>query len=77
MVFFLEVYPGDELFMNITYNDLLKTFEVNLSPQSVTETVQRIYEFELDTDDDYAILARASVYGTMSVTFAGFIPLGE
>ena len=70
-MFFLEVYPNEDLFINITYDDEIKLFEITVIP-SYGET----FKFELDTEDEYAVLAKASVYGAMTVTYAGFIPLG-
>ena len=69
---FLEINPGDDLFVNISFIDLTQTFRVTIIPSQ-----GELFEFELDTDNAYAVLAKASINGPMAITYAGFIPLGK
>ena len=58
--------------MNISYNEEFKEFSVTLLP-SRGET----FTYEVDTDDEYAVMARAAVNGAMTLHYAGFIPKGS
>ena len=68
----LELYPGDDLYINITYDPTLFMFNVDMLP-SKGET----FQFQLDTSDEYALMSKATISGAMTTTFGGFIPIGK
>ena len=73
----LEIFPGDEIFVNITYDAEIKTFYVDTLPRSLTLPDDRSIAFELDTNDEFAILSKLALRGAMTFSYAGFIPVGS
>ena len=67
----LELYPGDEIFMNIMYDGLGPEFLID-----ILQTEKRSFLFAHDTTDEYALMSKAAILGAQFITFAGFIPEG-